>query len=599
MSKWFKSIGTNDVSVTDFEGVCNGSFDDTPALQRAVNVCKQGVGTSVLRIDGDMLYDPAFVDFSGGKKIKLLVNGSLRPQSTIVLTSDFDIEGVGGSDIPVQFGHGGNCCRIYAPDGDVPAIRVVDPIGHALKNINIYDCFRGIVADGARGLGALLRMDNVNILQTRPGGVPLLIDAFFWLWAENCRFLSSENGEKSVKITNSSREFSQAGLIFFRDCITAGRGISACPDVGRVGNLSFSNHHHESLTTGEDFFHAAAGSYNIEFDGLGVSDSHEGAGYTFDVGGVTGFRLLNSGPHSFKAPPASMVNETDTPENYINRTRDVGSRSVHSSGQHRGALFGRLLSRGHMATAPWGVGEPITFDLPAGRVGGMLYTKNQIAPDGSTTATKVEAVAEGSPLSVFATTLYQAGRKVVPGDRFVLFGMVKMLDMTTGGNSDTGVAFCGLVGQPVKAITGHGRSNSEGAPAGLDHAIADDGWLPLVVVIEATAQGVPDLVIGNVIRKASSGYLVWKLAARFIPASLGFTDADLNRLTQAYGQMHGANSGVVSVMEHQPFRTGLGQASELPSAKAAGIGAQFYNKTICKPVWSDGSVWKDSSGNSV
>ena len=593
------------VHARDFGAVLDGVTDDTSAFQLAINYCKSNPSCSVLRIDGSMVYNPAAISYAGATtRIKLEVNGSLKPTTTIVVTDAFEIEGVGGalSANAIQFGFGGNCCQIYAPAGNIPVIKLSGANAHSLKNINIYGCYQGIYADGATALGALARLENVNILQNVAGGTPLVVDAFFWLIAEKCRFLTSTTGggEKSILLTNTSIAYSQAGLIFFRDCITAGMGVSANPTVGVVSNVLFDNHHHEALPDGEDFFYAKSGCHSIEFRSLGISDSL-GTSYAFDVAGVTGFRVIGGYPHSFRNPPESMTIDADVPTNGINVTREIGSRNVKASAQHRGALVGRLLSRGHIATAPMGIGSPISVTMPTGVQGNITYTAGQTAPDGTATATKVEATGAGAPTAQFVKTLYQAGRAVVPGDRIVLFAMVKMLDTTTGGNSDTGILYCGFIGlgQPAKAITGYGRTTSEATTAGLDHAIADDGWMPAVAVIEATASGNPDVVIGNVIRKASAGYLIWKLSARFIPASMGFSDADMVRLTQAYGPMHGANSGVVSVMEHQPFRTGLDTTANRPSAASAGNGSQFYDTTLGKPIWSNGTVWKDAAGNTV
>lgn len=36
-----------------------------------------------------------------------------------------------------------------------------------------------------------------------------------------------------------------------------------------------------------------------------------------------------------------------------------------------------------------------------------------------------------------------------------------------------------------------------------------------------------------------------------------------------------------------------------PLASAAGVGAQMYDTTLGKPIWSDGSVWKDALGTVV
>jgi hypothetical protein len=36
-----------------------------------------------------------------------------------------------------------------------------------------------------------------------------------------------------------------------------------------------------------------------------------------------------------------------------------------------------------------------------------------------------------------------------------------------------------------------------------------------------------------------------------------------------------------------------------PSAAAVGEGAYYYDSTLDKPIWSNGSVWKDAAGTTV
>jgi hypothetical protein len=36
-----------------------------------------------------------------------------------------------------------------------------------------------------------------------------------------------------------------------------------------------------------------------------------------------------------------------------------------------------------------------------------------------------------------------------------------------------------------------------------------------------------------------------------------------------------------------------------PTASAAGKGAHYYDDTLHKPVWSDGTTWRDASGTAV
>lgn len=36
-----------------------------------------------------------------------------------------------------------------------------------------------------------------------------------------------------------------------------------------------------------------------------------------------------------------------------------------------------------------------------------------------------------------------------------------------------------------------------------------------------------------------------------------------------------------------------------PSASASGIGWQIYDTTTSRPLWSDGTVWRDATGTAV
>lgn len=36
-----------------------------------------------------------------------------------------------------------------------------------------------------------------------------------------------------------------------------------------------------------------------------------------------------------------------------------------------------------------------------------------------------------------------------------------------------------------------------------------------------------------------------------------------------------------------------------PNASLLGVGTQIYDTTLHRPVWSDGTVWRDSTGTAV
>jgi hypothetical protein len=36
-----------------------------------------------------------------------------------------------------------------------------------------------------------------------------------------------------------------------------------------------------------------------------------------------------------------------------------------------------------------------------------------------------------------------------------------------------------------------------------------------------------------------------------------------------------------------------------PTASSQGVGAMLYDSTLGKPIWSNGTVWKDAAGTTV
>ena len=42
-----------------------------------------------------------------------------------------------------------------------------------------------------------------------------------------------------------------------------------------------------------------------------------------------------------------------------------------------------------------------------------------------------------------------------------------------------------------------------------------------------------------------------------------------------------------------------GTTAQRPTASVAGVGFQWYDTTLQKPVWSDGAVWRDATGSAA
>ena len=65
------------------------------------------------------------------------------------------------------------------------------------------------------------------------------------------------------------------------------------------------------------------------------------------------------------------------------------------------------------------------------------------------------------------------------------------------------------------------------------------------------------------------------------------TDVSLDRLA----------AGILGVPAANMFRTGFGATGSRPASPTAG--AQWYDTTLSKPIWHDGTVWRDAAGTAV
>lgn len=59
------------------------------------------------------------------------------------------------------------------------------------------------------------------------------------------------------------------------------------------------------------------------------------------------------------------------------------------------------------------------------------------------------------------------------------------------------------------------------------------------------------------------------------------------------------NANVVALPMTGVFRTGARSTANRPSASTAGAGAYFFDTTLGKPIFSNGSAWVDAAGNAV
>jgi hypothetical protein len=59
------------------------------------------------------------------------------------------------------------------------------------------------------------------------------------------------------------------------------------------------------------------------------------------------------------------------------------------------------------------------------------------------------------------------------------------------------------------------------------------------------------------------------------------------------------SSGAVRLGANNAFATGQNITDNRPAAATVGVGAQFYDTSLQKPIWSDGTNWRDAAGTIV
>jgi hypothetical protein len=599
-------------NVVAFGAIVTGATDagtltaNNAALNKAFSAAGSSTGTNLARavsVQGDFAYTPSAITWPSNTVFE--VTGILRPQDGIILNSYQSIIGKGGAPATVQFSRSGACQIVAPPNGD-PVISIRGSANHVVKGVVIDGCTVGIVAGGGSmgSLNALMKLEDVSVLSTQPGGIALSIDNVFWLWSTNCVFATTETALLAIKIDNTTRVNGQVGLIYFRDLITSGRGVRmVSPTTLATGEMTgavFIDWHHENLPDGDTVLDCRNVTQHVSVEGYGNSDPL-GFSYDFDTSGCRNFMLRRTGQVRFKSLPTDGIIDGAAAFDYTNKTTEIGTEKGRIVGTFRGALSGRYMARGHMTMMAPGIGTPVNITVPTGALSGdITVASGAIAPDGSSSAyliTPTTPVATGVRIG---SDISLSPRAVGAGDFLVLYAMVKSTDRTSGIHTGGGGAInLGLVGATIIPISGGGRSSTEATPIGPDHAIADDGWMPAVCAMQSTAGGTYTPLVSLLLRGGCAGFYLWRPSLRVIPASAGFSITDIHRLMQSFGAMHTAQNGTMAVMDHQPFRTGLAATASRPAASAAGQGAQFFDTTLNKPIWSDGTNWRDAAGTTV
>jgi hypothetical protein len=579
-----------------------GTNDCTSAINQAIKVCSIGVTYTTIYFDGKFNFNPSSLVWASApeSKVTWLVNGILQPTTTIVLTYYYQIIGTGGAGGgSVQF-QKGSCCEIVAPSGSIPVIKMVSSADQVLENINIQGAYQGLFFDGANQLGALAKITNVNINLTQAGGSCVYIDAFFWVWFENCTFnAGSYTGSHSIYATNSSTAYSQAGLLYWNNCISSGNGITFNPSVGVVENAWFTNHLHESLPNGATFFTATSNVKDVYMDAA-LSDSGTGV-YTFDVNGMNNLTTNGGEAVTFKSYPAqsSMGNVVDAFD-YTNTASNIGATVAAGFGQRRGAIWGRLINRGMLGNPVLGLGSPYTVTITTGSSGNITIGGTYIGPDGSNTAYSVTNISTNVSDYEYAS-IFSSSITFNTNDIVIFGAMVKANNLSLGAAGQSPLV-CSVY--PPGSLVFTGPNNQYTANyiyncIANDSQIYDGGWIPVYGWFQVASGSGTETLTLSVGSTGTNTYNIWNPWLRYISASSGITYQDVNKYLSAVGSIPNIPSGVIGIQRNQTFMTGQNTTSNRPSASAVGKGAQFFDTTLNIPIWSNGTAWVNAAGTTV
>lgn len=128
------------------------------------------------------------------------------------------------------------------------------------------------------------------------------------------------------------------------------------------------------------------------------------------------------------------------------------------------------------------------------------------------------------------------------------------------------------------------------------------GSYPVFVVLDSTAGQNTDSATG----------FRWAVSAQFMQFKAATDASPRFQITNGSGRMDWGNgtNAVDTTLERKTtnvlgtgaddgFRTGTVATGSRPTAASAGAGTQLYDTTLKKPIWSDGSAWRDAAGTVV
>jgi hypothetical protein len=239
----------------------NGTYDDTWAVQQAINAANKYTGNNgtVIRLTGNYKFDPSNFVYNTGRGMVFEITGNVQLLNTWRITRGVSIIGKGGATAEASFAWS-NIASIQYTVVNTGAPKAAVELtygGNTLRNLTIgsYGGI-GVKLNGTFFIpAALALLDNVSASVGSYTGkqTGLLVSDWFWFKLDNCSFSvdgTSAAGSSSIKLEGKTY-FPDINLCYlgeFNNCTAQGRPIriqagdtaDASLNVGIV-NITFRN----------------------------------------------------------------------------------------------------------------------------------------------------------------------------------------------------------------------------------------------------------------------------------------------------------------------------------------------------------------------
>ena len=625
------------INLKDCGAALDGSTDDSSAFQEALNAAAAGYldGNSRIFVPGRCKFDPGSLDWSAfttsspKRRLTIVVDGTLLVMSTLVISHRMGLLGLGGAGSLAQFQIRTACVVQQSGTWTEPVIKMIGGSDQWLENVYVPQPYGpGIQVGYSEGDGgypagegpqsALMRLVNVGVA-LRPSVATsegIRIENCFWVWISNFGLTGATGAGSPLHIADSFQPKdgvgtgNTTGLLSVRDGVIAHKGIefSRASGVNQIAyHLWFHNIHFESLIAPMVLINSASVNLDdIKLDHLASADPVSGEGLLLDnsvkasIGVVTvrGMNTVGPGNRHFLGPIKSIDNGNafrsfvygsqgyrEYEELPFKFRRVADGETEQCDGFRGGDLAPSML--------PSDVKVILVDQAISGWTLSNCSVAADVAPDGSSTSHKLTFSAAGSAYK-------DSGMSGVT-DHFIVMGCWYRATTLTSFITDQAAPVFGLHLLSVTSPywdddTGITTTTWNYDRTTARHAQQKAGWMLLSQARKLNSSASSTFRFQMVSDKAQS-YLAWKPFVLAFPAS-AYTRRDISRFLSKLAFVDGgAKPGVLAQLPHQTFRTGAGATGARPSASDVGAGAQWFDTTIGKPIWSTGSAWVLADGS--